>query len=48
MTNGKGKGFVEAPGGRISPIFDDGGYVPNSSNEERADGFGVIVDEVVV
>ncbi len=34
--------------GRISLRFVDGGNVPNSSNEERADGFGVIVDEVVL
>ncbi|MCC7160010.1 MAG: hypothetical protein IT281_10820 [Ignavibacteria bacterium] len=42
VTNGNGNGFVGALFERISPRVD-GGNVPNSSNEERADGLCVLV-----
>ena len=43
VMNGKGNGFGGAFDGRISPRVE-GGIVPNSSREERADGFVVEVD----
>jgi hypothetical protein len=42
VTNGNGKGFGGPPDGRISPRLE-GGNVPNSSNEDKADGFDVVV-----
>ena len=49
VTNGKGNGLGLAAAGaaggfkeRLSPRVE-GGTVPNSSNEERADGFWVVV-----
>ena len=41
MTNGNGKGLLGALFERMSFRLD-GGNVPNSSNEESADGFCVV------